>query len=69
MVNETRFDVPHVEPLLAFVDSIRDPMEAELGPFDFDDFRADLEKRLETVLDHGSLRFTRRVAFFVARDA
>jgi SAM-dependent methyltransferase len=68
-VSETQFDVPHVEPLLAFVDSIRDPMEAELGPFDFDEFRADLEKRLETMLDGGSLRFTRRVGFFVARES
>ena len=47
-VSETQFEVPHVEPLLAYVDSIRDPMEAELGGFEFQEFRADLERRLET---------------------
>jgi len=68
-VSETQFEVPHVEPLLAYVDSIRDPMEAELGGFEFQEFRADLERRLETTLRHRPLRFARRTAFFVAHDA
>jgi hypothetical protein len=67
-ISETQFEVPHVEPLLAFVDSIRDPMQAELGAFDYDAFRAALEQRLTTTLGRSPLRFTRRTAFFVARD-
>jgi ubiquinone/menaquinone biosynthesis C-methylase UbiE len=67
-ISETQFEVPHVEPLLAFVDSIRDPMQAELGAFDYDAFRAALEQRLTTTLGRSPLRFTRRTAFFVACD-
>jgi SAM-dependent methyltransferase len=68
-VSETQFEVPHVEPLLAFIDSIRDPMEAELGAFEFHEFRADLEQRLVTMLRRRPLRFARRMAFFVAYDS
>ena len=68
-VSETQFEVPHVDPLLAFVDSIRDPMEVELGAFDYDNFRADLAHRLEMTVRRRPLRFVRRTAFFVARDA
>ena len=68
-VSETQFQGTHVEPLLTFVDSIRDPMEAELGAFDYDTFRADLAQRLEVQLGRSPLRFVRRTAFFVAHDA
>jgi hypothetical protein len=63
---EMSFEVPHVEPLLAFVDSLRDPMQAELGAFDFDLFRSGLERRLATRLSAGPIRFRRRTAFFIA---
>ena len=48
---------------------LMEAMEAELGPFDFDTLRADLEGRLETMLGRTPLRLTRRVAFFAAREA
>jgi SAM-dependent methyltransferase len=69
IVNETPFEVPVAEPFLAYVDSVRGPAMARLGDgFDFDAFLARVREGIESRLADGPIRYTRRIAYFVAHD-
>ena len=67
---EVRFEVPSPEPLVAYLDSGRTPIEAELGDdLPWDDILARADELTRTHLAaHGTLRFTRTGAGFVARQ-
>jgi SAM-dependent methyltransferase len=69
IVNETPFEVPAAEPFLAYIESVRGPATARLGGgFDFDAFLARVRDGIEARLADGPIRYTRRVAYFVAHD-
>jgi ubiquinone/menaquinone biosynthesis C-methylase UbiE len=69
IVNETPFEVPVAEPFLAYLDSVRGPALARVGDtFDFDAFLERVRGRIDARLVSGHIRYTRRVAFFVAHD-
>jgi ubiquinone/menaquinone biosynthesis C-methylase UbiE len=66
-ISETPFEVPVAAPLLAYLDSVRAPAVARLGTaFDYDRFLARVERGIEERLQDGPIRFTRRIAFFLA---
>jgi ubiquinone/menaquinone biosynthesis C-methylase UbiE len=66
-IRETPFEVPIATPFLAYLDSVRAPAMATLGTaFDFDRFLALVEAGIEERLQDGPIRFTRRIAFFLA---
>jgi ubiquinone/menaquinone biosynthesis C-methylase UbiE len=67
IISETPFEVPDATPFLAYLDSVRAPATARLGEaFDYDRFLARVERGIDERLQDGPIRFTRRVAFFVA---
>jgi ubiquinone/menaquinone biosynthesis C-methylase UbiE len=67
VVQETPYEVPVAEPLVAYVDSIRAPVLARLGAtFDYDAFLVLVRRGIEQRLAAGPIRFVRRLAFFVA---
>jgi ubiquinone/menaquinone biosynthesis C-methylase UbiE len=67
VISETPFEVPVAAPFLAYLDSVRAPAMAALGSdFDFDRFLALVEAGIEERLEDGPVRFTRRIAFFLA---
>ena len=69
IVNETPFEVPTADPLIAYIDSVRGPTMARLGnDFDFDAFLALVRTGIEARLATGPIRYNRRIAFFVARN-
>lgn len=67
---KVRFEVPYPEPLVAYLNSGRAPIEAELGDdLPWDDILARADELTRTHLaDHGTLRFTRTGAGFVAHQ-
>jgi SAM-dependent methyltransferase len=67
-VSVTDYAVPDPEPLVDYAASLRHPVLAELGDdVSFDDVLAAVARRAAARLTDGPLRFSRRVAFFVAR--
>jgi SAM-dependent methyltransferase len=69
IVNATPFEVPVAEPFITYIDSLRGPATARLGDdFDFDEFLTRVRAKLEARLTDGPIRYTRRIAFFVAYD-
>jgi SAM-dependent methyltransferase len=66
VVNETSYEIPIPEPLVAYAKSLRDPIMAELGEdFEFQAFLSALAAMLSRRLAHEPIRFARRVGFFV----
>jgi SAM-dependent methyltransferase len=67
IVNDTDYEVPDASVLVDYARSLRDPIVAEVGAdLVFDDLLARFVERIRAALSSGPIRFTRRVAFFVA---
>jgi ubiquinone/menaquinone biosynthesis C-methylase UbiE len=67
VISESRFEIPEPEPLVAYAESLREPILAEVGDdFDFDAFLGILSEALQQRLASGPIRFTRRVGYFEA---
>lgn len=68
VASESEFEVPKPEPLLAYAESLKGPMEAEVGPgLRFDSFLETLRELVEEHLLSGPIRFSHNTGFFVAR--
>jgi ubiquinone/menaquinone biosynthesis C-methylase UbiE len=59
------FSVPEAPPLVAFVDSLRTPIEAELGPLPWSRVLAELEARIEQRLRAGPITYRSVQCVFV----
>ena len=59
------FSVPEAAPLVAFVDSLRTPIEAELGLLPWPKVLAELEVRIEQQLRSGPIRYQSVQCVFV----
>jgi len=66
---EGALSIPHAQPVLDYVSTVREPIERHLGePFDFDLFLDELEVRVEQVIQAvGRFRVTTRTGVFVCR--
>lgn len=66
---ELALSIPGAQPVIAYVDSIREPTLALIGePLDFDAVLGDITVKVQQVIDaHGSFRATSQSGVFVCR--